>query len=96
MNGSKLIKGVDAGGVRWYLDGESVHAGTDLEVLLQLDTKYDERGAVVDFTPVWIPVRLEFDFDVGKALMFWPTPGSDYAKSEVPEGALFRWPGRKP
>jgi hypothetical protein len=93
MEGSKLIKGNDAGGIRWFLDGEPVHAGTTLEILLELNTRFDESGRVVGFTPLWVPVRLEFEFDTdGRALMFWPSHGSNYAKSEVLDGVRFRWP----
>lgn len=92
MEGSNLIKGVDAGGVRWFLDDEPVHAGTGLEILLELEPKYAPEGQLLDFKPMWIPVRLEFEFDTGKALVFWPTSGMDELRSEVLPAARFRWP----
>jgi len=96
MEGAKLVKGVDAGGLRWYMDGKSVHAGTELEILLGLNYKYDPDSGlspkVVDFEKVWIPVRLEFDYGKGVALAYWPVHEANMF-SEVPETALFRWPG---
>lgn len=93
MEGANLIKGVDAGGVRWFLDGKPVHAGTELEILLELHRKFDhDTGKEIDFTPHWVPVRLEFDFRDGKALAYWPTRGNWEMFSEVKEGVIFRWP----
>jgi hypothetical protein len=58
MEGSNLMKGVDGGGTRWYLNGESVHAGTGLDLLLELEPKYDsDTGDMVDFKPLWLLVE---------------------------------------
>lgn len=46
---SRLMRGADAGGVRYFLDGRPVHAGTGLELRLPEAT----------LGPVWATVRFE-------------------------------------
>ena len=71
---------------------QPIHAGTGLEILLALNPKYTERGEVIDFEAVWMPVRLEFEFGPkdGRALAYWPVHAANMF-SEVSEGAQFRW-----
>lgn len=92
-SGHRLIKGVDAGGVRWFLNGKPVHAGTELEILLALNPKYPELGGdPIDFEPLWVPVQIVFDFCAdNQAIAVWPTC-SAHMSSVVSENARFRWP----
>lgn len=82
MRGSPLVMGRDAGGTRWFLAGEPVHAGTGLELLI-------DNGKGQD----WLVVRLEFDYARHRAFAYLPSVGARM-HAEVSEGARFRWPVR--
>lgn len=81
--GYPLEFGVDAEGIRWFLDEKAVHSGTSLEILLDLvDTK-------------WLLVRIEFDYYRKVAIIYWPVKDCVELKSELKgeiDRPLFRWP----
>ena len=82
-----IVLGRDAGGMRHFLAGRPVHAGTRLELRLLDD--------------LWVPVRYEWNWDAaapprgylglggrGEALGYAPAPVS----FPLPETAEMRWP----
>jgi hypothetical protein len=103
-----LLKGIDAGGLRWFLDGQPVPAGTSLELHVERDRRFcpscrDEDDDTAKHCPTcggrgvvseldWLLVRLEFDCHRQVALAYLPTLGCRGMHSEVLEGARFRWP----
>lgn len=68
----------DPGGLRHYLDGQPVHAGQSLEVLMS-------RG--------WVACRYEWSFDPDRPpRLYLDMPGAeDAAVLHAPEGTRFRW-----
>jgi hypothetical protein len=106
--GGPLLKGIDAGGLRWFLDGQPVTAGTSLELCVERDRRFcpscrDEDHDTAKHCPTcggrgvvseldWLLVRLEFDYPRQVALAYLPTLGCRGMHSEVLEGARFRWP----
>jgi len=91
MQVSNLTKGRDGGGVRWFLDGEPIHAGTGLEILLEIDPEgATDRSR---HKPLWVPVRFETDLE-DRAFIHWPNAGQDELRSEVRDHLCFRWPHR--
>jgi hypothetical protein len=106
--GAPLVKGTDDGGLRWFLDGQPVTAGTSLELCVERNRRLcprcrdedgdtskrcpDCNGRGVVSEPDWLLVRLEFDYHRQVALAYLPTLGCRGMHSEVLEGARFRWP----
>jgi hypothetical protein len=106
--GSPLVKGEDAGGLRWFLDGKPVHAMTFLELCLETRSEPCPTCSGIDW-PIerdcstcgnlrrlaeygWMLVRLEFDPFQQQALAYLPTAGTWDMYAIVREGAHFRWP----
>lgn len=92
-DGHRLVLGSDAGGRRWFLDGQPVHAGTGLELCIEVERSYRDRDDVELFRYGWLRVRLEFDFHEGRALIHIGAPGLEL-KAVANEYTLFRWPCR--
>lgn len=73
----RLTLGEDAGGPRYFLGGEPVHAGTGLELMLEDET--------------WLPGR--FETSNHKPFFCFGVKGTEEeASARLPEGAMLRWP----
>jgi hypothetical protein len=108
--GAPLVKGKDEGGLRWFLDGAPVHAGTGLDLCIETKAKVCSTCSHVDWPTAqtcstcggrgrlpeygWLPVRLEFNHFEQQALAYLPTAGSWDMFTVVGDGARFRWPPR--
>lgn len=103
--GASLVKGSDAGGVRWFLDGRPVQAGTGLE-LATLDrlgrcetcegeglTRGGETCAACGGAGDRTSTRwtpVRFETSGDTAWLYLRTHGVDFA-APVPAGARLRW-----
>ena len=101
--GSRLECGTDAGGVRWFLAGRPVHAGTGLELLTETDRAPCDcdgdgcgkcGGGCWRALPLWIRCRFETGVDADGEPIGWLYLPVHGAQARVPVGPAMRcrWP----
>ena len=101
--GAALICGSDPGGVRWFLDGRPVHAGTGIELLVGIDPTRCGcggdgcllcGGACWRYSPLWLRCRFETGRDDDGAPIGWlhlPVHGASSRVLAAPSMRC-RWP----
>lgn len=85
----------ESSGLRYYLDGRPVHAGTFLELRLYPDAVVNDHHVAVG--PSWLIGRYEWNCRPGTRPIFFFTvaDGLTGISATLPDGAICRWPAEE-